>query len=210
MIRIGHQFDRKPRPELQGFLSRVGGKNIYGQPIFRLTWPWQRLVWIGGEWDCYDGHGNWYGTKIEYRLEPKYFGAPLDRWLLEKWVPWWQIWPFKQLWESQTVQTIGGCLVETEGPFPAQGDWELSETLMSSSGGYIEPTVTLLDWIMTRVLARERFSRSQCRAAIQRKAAKEEKAQDDLVEEMVLDSFPAFGGRLAVPVTKEIACSFQE
>lgn len=160
--------------ELQAVLTRVGGLNPYGEPRFKLIWGWKWLGWIGGEWVDYDRHGNYIGTKVEMRLEPR--TLPADRWCILKWVPP-ELYGPKSLWYATTTEVVGGVNIESLGPFPSRGDYELSWRV-ELNGEFLQVTRDILEEYVKRVLYCEQFGLSQRLRALKAREEKQEKEAD--------------------------------
>jgi len=116
----------RPVPKyIDDFVTRVGGRNKYGEPMFRVLWEPDRLELVGGAW--VDEHGT---KKIEMRRALKYDGKP--RWVLEKWMPP-EAYGSQETWEYVNALQLDNFLpfldIQIIGPYPFRGEYELSFTL---------------------------------------------------------------------------------
>lgn len=118
---------------LQEKLTEIGGKNPHGEPNFRVIWGRSRLAWHGGEMTERDASGNVIRKTVTCRLEPAY-PEFLDRWLFECWLPP-EAFGTEEDWEQNTVVWLEGQRVETLGPFPRRGDYDLCMVLQTPLKG---------------------------------------------------------------------------
>lgn len=93
----GHYDGPKPPAYLAGMLTRIGGRNIYGETNFRLVWAPARKTASGGIWLTWgEGHANPkdrntsrghrpYKREAGIRMINRY--GPVQGWALERWVP---------------------------------------------------------------------------------------------------------------------------
>ena len=106
-------------------IRRYGGVNDMGQPNFRIVWGNDRIAPVGGKWQKLDEHGTPCGYRVETQMVPKY-AEGINRWILEMWQP-----PpmSEEEWHAHFTQNIDGIFIETLGPYPANGDYELVKVL---------------------------------------------------------------------------------
>ena len=83
-IVCGRVFNLDPDPEVVRFVNRYGGRNLYGDPLFRLVWGPQRRHWKMAVWHDKNEHGEVVRKVKECRFHFKYprFAA---NWVLEWW-----------------------------------------------------------------------------------------------------------------------------
>jgi len=140
-----------PEPKaINARLRRLGGLTPNGLPWFRLVYGWSRLAWIGGwEYDCIRDSGgmpltDFYGRALDLIIiqpttkAPKYW-PHFDRWYLEMWNPP-EVYGTPESWKAAFTVMVpdhrkmgvrgpdlpGGTLIETLGPYPDRGDYEIA------------------------------------------------------------------------------------
>lgn len=118
---------------LQDKITEAGGLNPHGKPNFRVIWGGDRLAWHGGEMTERDASGNVLRTVVTCRLERAY-PEFADRWLFECWLPP-EAYGTLETWERDTVEWVRGQRIETLGPFPRQGDYDLCMVLQTPLRG---------------------------------------------------------------------------
>ncbi len=124
-FRYGREYDTPVPLGVNEALVRYGGRNIYGEPRYRIVWSERRLEAVFGEWldwsrdavekDPVTGerHANTPDRRVvEVRWVPKYEAAAKERFVLEEWQP------------AERYGTPETWAPEL-GPYPARGDYEL-------------------------------------------------------------------------------------
>lgn len=117
--------------EIQSYVTRLYGRNPFGEPNFRIVWSGARYSWQGGEWREWDADdtpqtgadGALPGDKPfrvvrGMRWVPE-FDPGLCAWIVEKWIP-----PshFGSETDWYMPRELGGtCLPTPEGPLPLLG-----------------------------------------------------------------------------------------
>ncbi len=97
-IEAGERSIMEVPKEFAARMTRAGGRNRFGEPIYRVVWGWSRMGWIGRDGHCW--------------REPKYLDN--DKWILEKWqAP--ETYGDRQSWAKQFADL---------GPFPSRGEYE--------------------------------------------------------------------------------------
>lgn len=164
MQRDDLQGDIRAPHSLQDHITRRGGKNPFGEPMYRLVWGESRVVKQGGRWQDWDKNlsiqerggvqfqrqGN--GILVPYQNKPlriveevrliRKYG--FEGWVLERWCP--SIMYPRALYE----QKIPGTDVPLIGPYPENGEYEMV------AGGAGQTTLPELSWIDSAI--------SQCEA----------------------------------------------
>jgi hypothetical protein len=74
---LRHVERLKPPQHFQDRLTRAGGINRYGQPLFRLAWAQTETTRQGGQWEA---HGEWFKGYRDVLL-----GDGLPHWMLLQW-----------------------------------------------------------------------------------------------------------------------------
>lgn len=149
-------------------LTRVGGRNIYGEPMYRVVWGQSRMAWIGPNW------------------EPKYMDHV---WHLEKWVPPSFYAPDKETWERLYTHKLDGEWVEMLGPFPYRGDYEEVSSFVP-----VELSQTYADFLVNVMETSRHFGHEERRSAILKKENKKESDWDAYADDVLQDAFSPFHG----------------
>lgn len=121
----------------------VGGVNELGKPNFRIVWGAERMTVMGGKWAEFDNSGNKTGDVVECRKVTKYPDFE-DRWILEQYT-----YPemTRDEWTANFTKNIDGQFIETMGPYPENGEYELLKVL-EVKGQFVPLTSTVLDAII--------------------------------------------------------------
>lgn len=109
--------------ELVRRVTELGGKASNGLPLFRILRGCDRFTHIGGRWNKFDDSGNKTGEYIGIQSVLKYPEAK-ERYLLEVLCPA-ENYGSEFTWEVMFTEYIDGIKVETMGPFPREGEYEL-------------------------------------------------------------------------------------
>jgi hypothetical protein len=173
-------------------LLKVGGKNRYGEPNYRVVWSNSRLETIGGEWDDYSEGGIWLRTVIETRRAPKYWTHP-ERWIVERWLPP-EEYGSPESWRQQTTEFIRGRAVEQLGPYPERGDYELAFVLEDEKTDLVPLTEAIVEGVMRRIETSRNFSSAQRKAALFRREEEMQQAVQKENEDIVADAMLPFHG----------------
>src|SRR5260221_9466999 len=86
-------------------LCLAGGVNPYGEANYRVVWGWNRLGWIGGEFEDRDARGDLIREVVELRGEAKY--PQVNRWDVERGGPG-EAYGSPQGWDGQTMARADG------------------------------------------------------------------------------------------------------
>lgn len=172
--------------EVQERITKAGGTNRFDEPNFRVVWGRDRIVPIHGFWDD-------TGT-VETRFEPKYL--PDECWHLEMWrAP--EEYGTPETWKEAGKEVSAGWTVDTAGPFPSRGEYELVFPFtsdMSANGTPIPLEPSVCEWIINLIRNSRNFTFWQRRQAI---AQREEKKKHDRIErnvDMMKNQMRPFGG----------------
>jgi hypothetical protein len=141
MFRNDIQGEARPPASILHYLLAKGGKNIYGEPNYRLVWSPTRMKRQGGRWQDWDKSrtANERGgmmmlesgviipsiykperTVIEIRTVKKY-NFRSGGWVLERWIPV-EYYGSEVEWNRRCVP---GTSVPLGGPWPLHGDFEM-------------------------------------------------------------------------------------
>lgn len=196
---------------IQQRITRAGGRNLYGQPNFRLVWGWSRLTWVGGKWEEWDD-GRLKSVVYEYRQVPKY--DPFFRWHVEKWMPP-SFYGSPDQWYASTLEVIDGRNFHELGPYPSRGEYEHCWTLQEAgTGRYITLDCGAADKIVQAVIRGRELVHKDKRASLEKLRERQRKAEQEwekFADDVLDDAFPAFGltphavvpGEVEIPTRKE-------
>ena len=145
-----------------------------------------RFTIIGGKWKKFDEHGNETGEWIGTQKVPKYPEA-LERYIFEMLCPA-ENYGTPELWEAQFTLWIDGQSVETLGPFPREGEYELVKVLETPTmKEYVPLTEAICDaLVVTAKLNRELPERIRRESAANRREY-EEKTRQAKIAAMIND-----------------------
>jgi hypothetical protein len=163
-------------------ITAAGGKNCFGEPMFRVVWGFDRIVPF---------HGFWEDTgRIETRHEPKYL--PADRWHLEGWRPP-EEYGTPESWKKAGEEIRVGATVDTAGPFPSRGEYELVLTFQSEQGEFVPLNATTCEWVVQAItFGRNNFSFHMRRQAILQREARAKKNRIDERQGKMLENLRPF------------------
>lgn len=181
-------------------LLAVGGRNLYGQPNFRVVWGWSRLTTVGGKWEePWDKRvipmaGDLpMRTSYEYRQLPKY--EPWFRWHLERWrKP--SFYGTPETFYANTRLVEDGRVFYELGEFPHKGEHEHCFTLQTPDGGYLDLSPWVVEYICQAIVRSQEVVTRDKRAAFERLMARERKKEQewsDWADAVIDDAAPAFG-----------------
>lgn len=201
----------EPPPDLQEFLLREGGRNPYGEPMFRLVWGGNRLAWRHGRWEDKDEHGVLIREVIEPRKVPKY-GFAKERFHVEVWRPA-EYYGTPAEWKAQTTSIENGIACSVLGEYPSRGDYESIDVVeqvgvcecgrvvqracdfCGRQSCYLEPSREYLGYLIRCWKASvDKVNHAMQRAAYEAKVAKEEQDKIENYVDRMRDALPAFGG----------------
>lgn len=193
MIRVLTQHRTAPQ-SVQDRITRAGGRNIYGWPNFRVVWGWDRLATFGGRWEDWEHDAKGRPVRLirvchEYRQMPKY--DDYWHWHIEKWVPA-SFFGGPDYWRDQyTERTDDGREFLELGPFPNQGEYELSFTIedMELTPTVVDTIVRAIEW--SRYVVKKDKARSL--EALRRREAQKELDWHNYADAVLDDAAPAFG-----------------
>jgi len=193
-------------------LAVAGGLNPYNEPMFKVVWGFNRIVPMHGEWqtfgkykarltDKFTGHHEerdfikLESSVIETRLVPKYL--PGNAWHLEMWRPP-EEYGSPEEWRKLGEEVIGGLTVDTAGPFPSRGEYELCYPLTTDATSRGEPLPLIADLVMELAARirqeREQINLVQRRAAIEQRVRREEEGYVKKVRDQLKDGMRPFAG----------------
>jgi hypothetical protein len=185
--------ERKECPEeVAERLREIAGDNRFGDPMFRIVWGWNRLVEMTGEWQEWNRYEamlvdklTGYAEKrefikldksvVETRTVPKYL--PGNCWHLEMWrTP--EEYGSPDQWGKAGQEVAGVMTLDTSGPYPYQGEYELVYPLTSdlTSHGFCVPLEPMVIEEVMRTIryGKDNFGFLQRKAAIQQRMARED------------------------------------
>lgn len=183
---MNEHIEHKDCPEfIAKRLELAGGLNPFGEPNFRVVWGFDRIVKMTGQWG---------GGPVETREVPKYL--PGNMWHLEAWcAP--ETYGTPETWGKLGEEVIGNMTVDTAGPFPSRGEYELCYTLSSNlgpDGVFVPLDVTTAELIVNMIKAsrKETVSMQQRQSAIRQRLYRESRQRVTETAIELLDARPAF------------------
>jgi len=165
-------------------LTRSGGLNFYGEPLYRLVWANNRLAWCAGKWEDRDSEGYLIREVIAARLVPKY---PIrDRWIIEQFLPAEKYGSRENWWRDTREWGEEGNLPQL-GPYPSRGDYELACLIEDRDKQFVQAEPYILrDFFLLMKLAKMRTYAEGVRRAKEKQAQEkrryEQEARDILNE----------------------------
>lgn len=207
-------------------LKSVGGINPFGGPMFRVVWGYDRIVPIHGLWQEFEqfvatltdkvgdpekGIPPGYSEQrlitklksevIETRHQPKYL--PGNCWHLEMWRPP-EEYGSPEQWGKAGEEVVGLMTIDTAGPYPAQGEYELCYTLTTDATSHGDP-IPLVAEVVTEivrmiVVGRDRFTYLQRRAAIEQEVRRKEEGFVRVAQDQLKDQLRPYAGEAHIVV----------
>ena len=206
---------------VQQQLTLAGGTNRFGEPNYRVIWGFNRIVPITGEWQEFEQcvarltdkvtgiskarkFTRLKSSGIETRLEPKYL--PGNCWHLESWrAP--EEYGSPETWGKQGQEVIGCMTVDTSGPFPSRGEYELCYPLTEDGTSHGKP-IPLVSEVVAEIVrmivcSRDRFNFQQRRAAIEQRMRREDEGFVSRTADILKEGLKPYGGapHIVVPNT---------
>lgn len=188
--------------------------------MFRVVWGWDRIVPIHGEWqefeqcvarllDTVTGYveerpfTRLKSSVIETRQVPKYL--PANCWHLEMWRTA-EEYGSPEEWSKLGEEVLQGMTIDTSGPYPSRGEYELCYPLTSDGTSHGVPIMLYADVVsdIVRMIksGRERFSLQQRRAAIEQRERLKEEGLTKRIRDMLKDGLRPFAGEEFVTVAQ--------
>jgi hypothetical protein len=187
MIQVIRETYETPE-NIERILTLAGGKNRFGEPMYRAVWGWNRLAWIGGKFEDRGANGELLRERIELRREPKY--PNVNRWHIEKWLPP-EAYGTPKTWYGQTQSWKEGN-VATLGPYPERGDYESCFVVEKPSGEFIQLTPTIARHIARAIEFSQGIPRARRREALYAREAKADKDYVDWAVDLMDEGTGAF------------------
>lgn len=118
-----------PPPGVQEYLTRYGGRNLFGEPNFRVVWSNSRVVKRTRRFIDTDPHGNVIRQAVATKFIQRYnYPATRDRFVIERWRPA-EFYGDPEAWQRKNTKLIDGHLVQPIGEYPARGEYEHVDTV---------------------------------------------------------------------------------
>jgi hypothetical protein len=178
---------------LQKRVTEMGGLSPSGQPLFRVMRGCDRFTWIGGRWKKSDSSGNPTGERIGVERVLKYPDAE-QRYIFELLCPP-ENYGTEAEWELNFTQWIDGQRVETLGPFPRAGEYELVRVIETPvKRAFVPLTEAICDACVEVAKLNKELPERIKREAAQANREREEKAQRDkradMIDNITIDQRP--------------------
>ncbi len=188
-------------------ITEIGGLAPNGSPLFRVLRGCDRTTFIGGRWKRFDANGNCIGERIGVEDVLKYPEAK-ERYVFEMWCPP-ENYGTEREWEEHFTQWIDGQYVETLGPFPRSGEYELVRVLETpTKRAFVPLTEAICDALVATAKLNKELPERIKREAAQRRREEAEKARVEKQVAMIDDMRrPKFARQpyIIVPSNKEIS-----
>lgn len=139
-LRCGREWSKRAPKQWAEWCLKLGGRNLYGEPVLRIVWSESETVLVGGVWSKWDDSGNWLGEAVGYQRIRKYL-AVRERWVLEMWQPP-EAYGTPEAWEEEWKRVApSGARYQLLPDYPARGDYaQIAVFSDPETGGYSEPT----------------------------------------------------------------------
>lgn len=175
----------KPVPvRLAKRVTEMGGLAANGQPLFRVMRGCDRFTWIGGRWKHFDESGNVTGEHIGVESVLKHPEAK-DRYIFELLCPP-ENYGTESAWKEQFTQCIDGQFIETLGPFPRAGEYELVKVIETpTKRAFVPLTEAICDALVAVAKLNRELPEKIKREAAQAQRDREEKAKKDKMSAMI-------------------------
>ena len=172
---------------MQEFLTEYGGKNIYGEPNFRVVWSNGRVVKRTRRFIDTDASGNIIRQAVGTRTIRRYNVPTLrDRFVIERWHPA-SFYGDPETWQYKNTKLIDGHLVQPIGDYPARGDYEHVDTVetVDADGNrhFLWPSREYVKFVVDSV----RYVQSLTREAIADRLTAEDEAREEQMFNSILD-----------------------
>jgi hypothetical protein len=166
-IRIGEVHSKDVPPGISEYLELVGGKNLYGQPMYTIAWANNLTKETRTE---YPDLG---GVSVVERPRRLKYGKSLvkDRFVIERWQPPSAYGDPADWVETEWLKT--GTIVDY-GPYPHQGRYTLVDIVEDSNSQYVEPTRAYIDAVLLASRNKELTTPGQEMAYIRAQEEREE------------------------------------
>lgn len=132
---------------------------------------------------------------VETRLVPKYL--PGNCWHLEMWRPP-EEYGTPEQWKKAGEEVLGLMTIDTAGPYPSQGEYELCYPLThdGSCDGQPIPLIpeAVTEIVRMIIVGRDRFTAQQRRAALMMEAERKDAGFVRITEDHLKDSLRPFAG----------------
>lgn len=188
----------EPPHEVQEFLADYGGRNLNGDPNFRLVWSNSRTSTRTKRFIDTDIHGNVLRETIETREVLKY-GLPKlrDRFIIEQWYPA-SHYGSPEYWQRSNSQWQDGRLIQPIGGYPARGDYEYVDVVEwfdeSGQPRFAWPTRTYVRHVVDTVRYLKGLTYGQVAAELQNNDLRKDTETENYYLDRVKDASRPFGG----------------
>ena len=118
-----------PPPGVQEYLTEYGGRNLFGEPNFRVVWSNGRIVKRTRRFIDVDNHGNVIRQAVATRWIRRYnYPSTRDRFVIERWRgP--EFYGDPDNWQRKNTKLIDGHMVQPIGDYPSRGEYEHIDTV---------------------------------------------------------------------------------
>lgn len=121
--------DLTPPADVQAYLTKYGGRNLFGEPNFRVVWSNSRVVKRTRRFVDLDQYGSVVRETVATRFIQRYnYPHTRDRFIIERWQPA-SFYGDPETWQRKNSKWIDGHLVQPIGDYPSRGDYEHVDTV---------------------------------------------------------------------------------
>lgn len=172
MIKVLRESKTCP-PEYAAFLERVGGRNPFGEPNFRVVWGESATNTIWGQME---------GGSCGQHVKLRYGGIP--RWNLEMWKPA-KLFGTPEEWYEKSHDPVSGYHIC--GDYPFRGAYSHHTRLHALN-------FAILEELIPKINKARGMTFLQRKAIIEAEMEAERKERERIGRDAYLNATPAFGG----------------
>ena len=174
----------EPPPDVAAYVTRYGGRNLYGEPNFRIVWGGNRTAFKTRRFRDQSERGAVLHDAIECRESLKY-PKYREHWVLE----WWKS-PMefcggdKELWYAANTGSLDGIPIPPQEAFPSRGSYEFLTVFTGDDGEeYAPPEIGTAKHAIDCF----RYLRSMTRSEFDSKKASERASLEEAELQTILD-----------------------
>jgi hypothetical protein len=174
----------EPPPQVVSYVTRYGGKNLFGEPHFRIVWGGNRTAFKTRRFEDKGPDGRLAKSVIECRETLKYPRFK-EHWVLE----WWKS-PLefcggdKEMWVAANTSSLDGMPIPPREAFPSRGSYEFLTVFTGDDGEeYAAPEIGTAKHAIDCF----RYLRSMTRSQFNAQKASETAALEEAELQTILD-----------------------
>jgi len=187
-----------PPPGVQEFLTLHGGRNLFGEPNFRVVWSNGRIVKRTRRFIDVDNHGNVIRQAVATKDIQRYnYPATRDRFVIERWRPP-EFYGDPDTWQRANTKLIDGHLVQPIGEYPTRGEYEHIDTVEwvdeAGNRSFAWPTRDYVRFVVDSSLYVQHLSVDEIAAQLEAEDERSDEALFNKILDKVKDASRPFGG----------------